>query len=177
MIRQYQVADAKAVRYIAHSDVQDDAMSAVCAVRCDYYIDFEPEHGFVIADEFDKPVGYILCSVNRDRFQHLYPSYISQLKRINRRMYADHKRNFKLLEDIPIEYSARFVINILPSFQGKGRGKALVQRLSEHLKGMGVTGMYIVADSPAMIAFCERLGFDKLLRIDKKFCVYGLKIS
>jgi len=173
-IRPYRTADAKTVRYIAHSDFKDDAMSAVCAVRCDYFIDFEPEHCFVAFDEFDKPVGYILCSVNRDRFSHLFPEYISQLKRSNRKMYSEQNQTYKQLSDLPQGYSARFVINVLPSFQGKGRGKALVQRLVEHLKGMGVDGMHAVADSPSLAAFYERLGFDKLLRINKKFIVYGL---
>lgn len=176
-IRPYRTADAKTVRYIAHSDFKDDAMNAVCAVRCDYFIDFEPEHGFVACDEFDKPVGYILCSVNKDRFWHLYPEYISQLKRMNRKMYSEQNQNFKQLSNLPQGYSARFVINVLPSFQGKGKGKALVQRLVGHLSGMHVDGMHAVADSDSLSAFYERLGFDKLLRINKKFTVYGLSFS
>ena len=176
MVRRYTTADAKAVRYLAHSDMPDDAMSAVCAVRCDYYIDLEPENGFVVADEFDKPVGYILCSVNRERFNNVFPSYITQLRRSNYKMYAEQKKVFKQSENIPHGYSARFTINVLPSFRGKGRGKALVERLTEHLYAMGIDGMYTISESDSVSAFCERLGFEKILQIDSKHCVYGKRL-
>lgn len=165
------------MRYLAHSDMPNDAMSAVCAVRCDYYIDLEPENGFVVADEFDKPVGYILCAVNRERFNNVYPSCITQLRRSNYRMYSEQKKLFKLSGNIPSGYTARFTINVLPSFRGKGRGKALVERLTEHLRGMGIDGMYTVSESDSVSAFCERLGFEKLVQLDKKHCVYGKKLK
>lgn len=177
MIRRYRKTDAKAVRYIAHSDMPSDAMNAVCAVRCDYYIDFEPEHGFVIVDEFDKPVGYILCSVNRERFDDLYPTYIAKLKHFDRKMYSEHAKLFKQTTNLPEGYTARFAISVLPSFQGKGRGKALVQRLIEHLRGMEIDGTHIVVSSPSVAAFCERVGLERLLRVDKKHSVYGIKIT
>ena len=175
MIRPYDKNDAKAVKSIAYHDDERGSMRAVSAVRCDYYIDHEPEHCFVMTDEFDKPAGYIVCSVNLKKFAALYPTYLLIVKDEDKKLYRKEKRLQKKLIAVPKEYPARLYISILPSFRGKGGAKALVNTLLSHLKEIEVEGVYTVADTPSAIAFCERVGFQRVMKLDKTHFIYGIK--
>ena len=176
MIRKYKQDDAKSVKFIAHTEEQQGTMRGVCSLRCDYYIDNEPEHCFVMTDEFDKPAGYVLCSIDRVKYESLFPTYLSSAKSEDKKLYRSVKRLHKKLNAVPAEYPARMEINILPAFQGKGGAKALVLALIAHLKQIGVSGLYAVTDSPSALAFCERLGFQRVLHISKTINVYGIKL-
>ena len=46
--------------WLKDSDVLAEK-SALCAMYCDYYMDFEPEFCFVAVDDSDITVGYVLC--------------------------------------------------------------------------------------------------------------------
>ncbi len=177
MIRPYTPQDCKAVKFIAYADEQRGSMRGVCAWRCDYYIDNEPRHCFVSTDEFDKPTGFAICSVNRKKFADLYPAYLKTVKEESRKSYRAEKRLLKKLSALPPNYSARMVISVLPSFRGKGEAKALIQTLIDHLKTTKAKGLYTVTDTPSAVAFCERMGFHKVMRIDKKRCVYGFDLK
>lgn len=177
MIRQYRKEDAKAVKSIAYHDDERGSMRAVSAVRCDYYIDHEPQHCFVMTDEFDKPAGYAVCSVDRQSFSDLYPTYLAIVKEEDKKQFRKELRLQKKLLAVPKQYSAHLHISILPSFRGKGGAKALVEALVAHLKEINVSGVYTVADTPSAVAFCERVGFQRILHIDKTHYVYGIKID
>lgn len=174
MIRKYKQDDAKSVKFIAHTEEQQGTMRGVSSLRCDYYIDNEPEHCFVMTDEFDKPAGYVLCSIDRKKYDTLFPTYLSAAKSEDKKLYRAVKRLHKKLKAVPAQYSARMQISILPAFQGKGGAKSLVLALIEHLKEIGISGLYTVTDSPSALAFCERLGFQRVLHINKSQNVYGI---
>lgn len=175
MIRPYRKNDEKAVKSIAHHDNENSSMRAVSALKCDYYIDHEPDNCFVMTDEFDKPAGYIVCSTDAKKYAELFPTYLLAVKDEDKKLYRKAKRLQKKLPAIPDDYTARVDICILPSFRGKGGAKALIDALILRLQFIGVKGMYAVADSPSAVAFCERVGFERILRIDKTHFVYGLK--
>lgn len=177
MIRNYSQNDAKSIRSIAYSDAPRGSMRAISAVRCNYYIENEPEHCFVMTDEFDNPAGYILCAVNMRRMSELMPSYLAIVKEEDRRLYRAEKRMQKKLAGVSADYPARLSISVLPSFRGKGGAKALVATLLSHLKGIGVRGVYTVAETESAVAFCERLGFERIGRISKTVGVFGIKIA
>ena len=176
MIRKYKQDDAKSVKFVAYADEQRGSMRAVCAVRCDYYIDNEPEHCFVMTDEFDNPAGFILCSTDGEKHKELYSTYLAAAKEEDKKLYRSEKRLMKKLNAVPPEYSARMVISILPAFRGKGSAKALVLQLLAHLRELGIPGLYTVTDTHSALAFCERLGFHRVLHIDKTHNVYGIKL-
>ncbi|MDE7372443.1 MAG: GNAT family N-acetyltransferase, partial [Clostridia bacterium] len=75
------------------------------------------------------------------------------------------------------DYPARIEISILPSFRGKGGAKALINEIISHLKQIGVRGVYIVAETDDGVAFCERMGFERILRIDKTHNIFGMTIK
>lgn len=177
MIRNYNSNDAKAIRSIAYNDAARGSMRAVSAIKCNYYIENEPEHCFVMTDEFDNPTGYILCAVDLRQLNALMPSYLAIVKEEDRRLYRAEKRLQKKLADVSGEYPARLSISVLPSFRGKGGAKALVTTLLAHLKEIGVRGVYTVADSESAVAFCERLGFERIARLNKTAGVFGIKIQ
>ena len=176
MIRNYITSDAKSIRAIAYSDAERGSMRAVSAVKCNYYIENEPQHCFVMTDEFDQPAGYILCSVNLRRMNELFPSYLAIVKEEDKKLYREQIRLQKKLTAIKSDYPARLSISVLPSFRGKGGAKAMVNALLSHLKDIGVRGVYTVTESEAAVAFCERVGFERVIRIDKTRSVYGIKI-
>ena len=176
MIRNYITSDAKSIRAIAYNDADRGSMRAVSAIKCNYYIENEPEHCLVMTDEFDKPAGYILCSVNLRKMNELLPSYLAIVKEEDGKLYRAQKRLQKKLTSVSADYPARLSISVLPSFRGKGGAKAMVNALLAHLKEIGVRGVYTVTESEAAVAFCERLGFERILRIDKTHNVYGIKI-
>lgn len=177
MIRKYVIDDAKSVRSIAYNDAQNSSMRAVSALSCNYFIENEPEHCFVMTDEFDKPAGYILCSVNTRRFNELMPTYLAIVKEEDKKLYRAEKRLQKKLTPVLADYPARISISVLPSFRGKGGAKSLVTTLAAHLKEIGVRGVYTVVQNESAVAFCERVGFERLLKIDRSRSVYGMKIQ
>lgn len=176
-IRKYKTDDAKSVRAIALSDAERGSMRAVSALNCNYYIENEPEHCFVMTDEFDKPTGYILCSVDLKKRNSIFPTYLSIVKEEDKKLYREGKRLQKKLALVSPDYPARIEISILPSFRGKGGAKALINELVSHLKRIGIRGVYIVTANDDGVAFCERMGFERMLRIDKTYSAFGLTIK
>ncbi len=176
MIRRYKQSDANAVKVIAHSEDKQRSMRCASSLRCDYFIDNEPEHCFVMTDEFDKPTGYILCSTSRDRFAALFPAYLSIVRQEDKRLYAAQKKLFKKIISARSAY-AYFTLDVLPSFRDKGGGKELVNTLIRHLTDIEVMGACTLADTPSAIAFCERIGFERILRVSKTSGIYLFKIN
>ena len=182
MIRQYSQDDQKAVRYVCHASSQNPAHKAslrlVCSLYCDYYLANDKAHAFVATDEFDKPVAYVLCDTDFAKFSAIYPSYIADVRKESPTDYKSIKLTLKHCADISADYPAHLQINVLPSFQNRGIGRALIDTLIARLRGEGITGVHVVLkqSNTSAIAFFERLGFEKLLRIKKRFFVLGLKI-
>lgn len=181
MIRQYQQDDNKAVRYVCHASSTTPAHKAslrlVCSLFCDFYLAQDKQYSFVATDEFDKPVGYVLCDVDFKRFASLYPTYIADVKKENPRDYRFTKKALKACDEIADDYPAHLQLNVLPSFQGRGIGRSLVDTAIARLRGEGVHGVHVVIKrtNTAAVAFFERLGFTSLLST-RKFFILGIKI-
>ena len=182
MIRQYSDVDNKAVRYVCHASSTNPTHKAslrlVCSLFCDYYLAQDKSHAFVATDEFDKPVGYVLCDTDFKKYSLLYPSYIADVKNESRKDFLNMKQNIKACETIAEAYPAHLQINVLPAFQNRGIGRSLVETEIARLRGDGIPGVHVVLKISNMsaLAFFERLGFVKILRIGRKFLVLGLKI-
>jgi ribosomal protein S18 acetylase RimI-like enzyme len=61
-------------------------------------------------------------------------------------------------------YCAHLHIDLLPDAQGRGAGRALVERFCDALRLAGVGGVHLVADAEnsSALAFYDRLGFTRL---------------
>ena len=68
-IRPYEEKDRENVRHVCIvtagcADKSEDEKQFILTLYCDYYIEKEPDNCFVIADDEDNAVGYILCAEN-----------------------------------------------------------------------------------------------------------------
>lgn len=181
MIRQYTSDDNKAVRYVCHASSTTPAHKAslrlVCLLYADYYLAQDKAHAFVATDEFDKPIGYVLCATDFQKYASIYPTYMADAKKENYKDYVFAKSVLKKSEEITADYPAHLQINVLPAFQDRGIGRALVETEIARLRGEGIKGAYVVIkkSNPSALAFFERLGFTKILTA-RKFYILGIKI-
>lgn len=76
--------------------------------------------------------------------------------------YADARRAGR--EPYGTEYPAHLHIDLLPSLQGQGWGRRLIETAISTLRDRGVPGLHLVAaaDNTAALAFYDRLGFTRL---------------
>ncbi len=153
-------------------------MALVCSLYCDYYLEKEPSHCFVTTDEFDKPSGYILCAKSFDKYVLEFEPYLKKAKKLSFVDYVAQKYLQKAVADVAKEYPAHLHVDVLPSFQGRGNGRALITTLLAHLRGEGVKGVHLVVSqsNTGAIAFYERLGFARQKRIFKTAYVYAISL-
>lgn len=180
-VRPYRESDQNAVRLICHATADakifKKSKKLVCALYCDYYIENEPDFCFVITDEFDKPVGYILCSSDDKKFSSGIKPYLKRARKIS--LFAplaisvEHRLTAKERE----LYPAHLHIDLLPAFRKKGGGRTLINALKGKLRGAGVKGLRLTvsASNAGAIAFYERLGFERLRKLPSSY-VYGVRI-
>lgn len=101
--------------------------SALCAMYCDYYMDFEPEFCFVAVDDNDIPVGYVLCSANADTFhEQMTEYYLPFVRKLSGSEFFRFSAQMKWERQFVAHgYTAHLHIDVLPCFQGQGVGTAL----------------------------------------------------
>ena len=85
-IREYRNEDLESVRDVchktAHTKTYQKNKDLVTTMYLDYYAIEEPEHVFVAVDETDTPIGYILCSIDYDKFHKVFiEKYASKIKK------------------------------------------------------------------------------------------------
>ncbi len=132
-----------------------------------YYVRECRETSFVLTDENDRPVGYILCEENYKRFKKIFRKIDAPY------VFSMHKKDGLLAFALPIpyqifgsKYPAHLHIDILPEYQGKGYGTLLIETLLKTLKERNVKGVMLTADieNTGAIRFYERLGFKILFK-------------
>jgi ribosomal protein S18 acetylase RimI-like enzyme len=144
--------------------------------------------GFCFVAEYEnRPQGYVLAAADTEDFsrwfeEHWLPGlrlqfplpFASSLaasdsekeifKNINRTHFpvsCDDKKLFN-------EWPAHLHIDLLPSIQGKGVGKTLLQHLFAALKGNGTKGLHLKVDAQnkGAIVFYRKIGFALLEETD-----------
>jgi ribosomal protein S18 acetylase RimI-like enzyme len=182
-IRKYQPKDKENLRDICHLTARDkvykENKELVYTLYCDYYCDQEPENIFVVADENDNAVGYILCALDYDKFFKTFNKiYLPRVKKLSRFHAFIHRAEQFVYRDIKKQYPAHLHIDLLPVCQGRGFGTKLIGMLCEHLKGLGLSGLSlgVGADNEGAIRFYERLGFKQLKAPFGKAIIFGKKL-
>ncbi len=131
-----------------------------------YYVRECWETCFVIANEEDRAVGYILCEPDFKRYAKIY-----------RRVDAPHIFTLKKADGIKawffpvpyeffgIKYPAHLHIDILPEYQNQGLGSRLMNTLLNELKSRNVKGLMLMAspENHGAIRFYKRIGFKTLI--------------
>ncbi len=181
-IRKVRRSDQKEVSYICHQtffggpNFPDQELVALRWAL--YYVLYEPENCFVACDEQDKPIGYILATVNTLKYRENYKQMITplirdrmkELKQTHLQEHAMYKRSFlplradygpRHMRKIAQEYPAHLHIDILPEYQGMGLGSGLIDALLAHLQHIGCQGVHLVvgSDNHRAIAFYKKKGF------------------
>ncbi len=135
-----------------------------------YYITECCDTCFVLADDENNAVGYVLCEVSYKRYRKLFrQKYVPVISKI----YKEDGRKAWFLP-IPFtifgkKYPAHLHIDILPEYQNKGYGTKLIDTLLQKLQSQGVKGVMLTADveNDGAVRFYERLGFKTVVASKK----------
>jgi ribosomal protein S18 acetylase RimI-like enzyme len=148
------------------------------------YVHLEPELAFVLADQDggaeggagDRAVGYVLGTADTARFVREYHAdWIPRLAERYPRppdppltpeqdLLAGHYRPEGRLHPELADYPAHLHIDLLPDYQGRGYGRALIETWLAAAAGAGAPGVFLNVD-PANIrarGFYGRLGFREI---------------
>lgn len=182
-VRPYKEQDKEAVHFICLNSDGPCKSSArgknfILSVYCDYYIENEPENCFVVADENDKAIGYIICTEDFDAFKERFINeYYTKIEKWEFRRRKSALRSIIPHEKYKEEYPAHLHIDILPGFQRMGLGGKLTDVLLEHLKKKGIKGIMLTTwiRNEKGRGFYDKYGFT-LLEEMKNCAVYGLKL-
>lgn len=130
-----------------------------------YYTRCERENCFAVTDSNDIPVGYILCAPNYGAYQKSFRKTECKAIReygILRFLYAYFEPAVQ--KKYRKKYPAHLHIDILPAYQSKGAGTALMDTLKAHLRTRGVSGVFLCVgkQNSGALRFYKRNGFQVL---------------
>ena len=177
--------DLKKAQYIciktASAALQKNEKTAriTAALFADYYIQNESRNCFVLCDDSDEVVGYILSSTDIKSFCKAYRTDI--LRNV---VKLSPLWGFVCLF-VPVKYyvcrrkyPAHLHIDILPDFQSAGYGSKMMNALLSHLKEQKISGVMLScsANNTRAVHFYKKHGFHTMLKVFNAQ-VMGLKIQ
>lgn len=183
-VRPYNTKDKSAVREICletgPSDAREPNMASVLlACYCDYYIENEADNCFVLVDENDTAVGYILCAEDFKSYAPVFlKTYVLRAAKagVLKGIYA-HLTTFAQ-RFYAKRYPAHLHINLLPDYRRQGWGSVLVDSLRAALKAKNVPGLMLAvnAGNKGAVAFYKKCGFH-IIRSLPGFKVMGMELT
>lgn len=172
-VRRALSSDLTAVQYVCRMTAgeeaqQDDAVGEVISkMYSTYYIRECADTCFVLADDEDRAVGYILCEPDYKRYSRVFrKTDVPEIKRLS-------KKDGLLARFLPVPYSffgkwypAHLHIDILPEYQNRGYGSVLINTLLRELQSRGIKGVMLIAsaDNKGAIRFYERHSFKTVIK-------------
>lgn len=136
------------------------------------YVVHEPEHGFVIVDAADRPIGYVLGAIDTRRFEErLEREWWPELRRrypVGRERRPADRDAVRLIHDPPVaaadlvaEHPSHLHVDLLPATQGHGAGRRLMATLLDSFAADGSPGVHLGVDgrNERAIGFYEAIGF------------------
>lgn len=183
-IRNYEEKDKEFVRFVCLNcdepfNSSEKSKNFFLSVYCDYYIEHEPDNCFVVADENDVAVGYIISTEDFDKFKVCFlEEYYTRLDENDFLERQSAIESFLPQEEYKNDYPAHFHIDIMPDFQRMGFGSQLIDTLVEHLKQKNIKGLMLTVwnQNEKGCNFYIKYGFT-LLEERKNVNVFGLKIN
>ncbi len=152
----------------------------LCAMYCDYYVEYEPQRCFVAADENDIPVGYILCAADNSQYEEkMRELYLPLVKKLNGKAYFTKAADIKFdARYVRQGYTAHIHVDISESYQRCGIGSQLFAALAERLKAEQTEGIYLSCGSKnrAGINFYKKCGFEEIDFLPG-CVVFGMKLG
>ena len=140
------------------------------------YLTFEPELAFVVADDEDRAVGYVLGTADTNRFAERFatewlPSVADRYPPLDQPPASPDEIMRDILHHpermvIPMlaAYPAHLHIDLLPDYQRSGYGRELILRLVDALRAAGVPAVHLgmATANHAARAFYDRVGFHQI---------------
>jgi ribosomal protein S18 acetylase RimI-like enzyme len=147
---------------------------------CDFYLQFSPETCFVITNENDNAVGYILCHTNFKEFEADFREhYLKKLYKTS--FFAGLTRSFlfKMERRYCKVYPAHLHIDILESHQRMGLGHKLMDTLLQKLKEINISGVYLIVGNSNKkgVPFYKKYGFKKHATLFGGATVFGINTN
>jgi ribosomal protein S18 acetylase RimI-like enzyme len=164
-IRPYQQKDYENLRevcFVTATPPYNKNKDITAALFCEYYLNYEGEHCFVVADQDDNAVGYILCAPDYTEFVKKFTKYqLPIVRKLSFKEYVLHKLEFMYNKKVAKDYPAHLHIDIMPDFQRMGMGKKLVDALMAHLNSIGVQKLHLGcgASNEKGTSFYKKIGF------------------
>ena len=180
-IRPYEESDYRRVQKVcieADNYFPQKKTDELLILYCNYYIEQEPEHSFVLSGAGSTAVGYLLLSPDWGRYCETYRrEYMPRLRRVSLFQYLLKKRDLYGNVDLRAAYPAHLHIDISEGYRGKGSGAAMMEVGMQHLRKQGCPGVMlgVGADNAGGIRFYERLGFE-LLKKQGGEVLFGMKL-
>ena len=135
------------------------------------------------------PSGYILGTKNSEQF---YKNFESSWLSVLREKYPLPNDNNKspdsnlirlihkkqILKDELKEYPAHLHIDLLPSTQGKGLGRKMINKFIEKLKSLNISALHLEVGKTNLgaIEFYKRMGFHEIEEYEYSIA-YGMKLN
>jgi ribosomal protein S18 acetylase RimI-like enzyme len=164
-IRSFDEKDRENCREICHKTATAPeyvkSKELVCLLYCDYYLDNEPDNCFVLVDNDDNAIGYILCGEKQWAYEKAMKPYLKKVRRLSFKQWLSHAVEGLLDKSVAKKYPAHLHIDILPEGQRKGYGSKLIDTLESHLKEKGVKGIRlgVGGDNEGAHKFYEAKGY------------------
>jgi len=171
-IRKYQVTDKQNLQKIciitANPQKNEQGEKLLTLLYNDYYTEQEPESCFVLTDDSDNAIGYIICAKSFEQYKKTFSKiYMPQIKKLSKIHYFIKKLSFLVDKKFSKDYPAHLHIDILPEFTGKGSGSMLINALCDYLKEQNVKGVMLGVSShnKRAINFYKKHGFVDLMHL------------
>lgn len=171
LIRKYQVSDKENLRKIciatAPTQKNHKRREILTLLYNDYYTEQEKENCFVVADDDNNAIGYIICSADFKKYKKIFRKiYLPKIRRISFFQYLIKLLSLYTMESaVARKYPAHLHIDLLKSARSMGFGTKLLDTLLTHLRKIGVKGINLgvnPANSKA-IKFYFKNGFSEYI--------------
>jgi GNAT superfamily N-acetyltransferase len=139
------------------------------------YLALAPSYAFMLVDERDEPVGYVLGTPDTAAFTRqceatwwppLRARYVTTPARASDAELVELIHHPPTMEGWMLaDYPAHLHIDLLPQAQGAGRGGPMIRRLMSEFVTAGAPGVHldVAADNARAIRFYGKLGFTTVL--------------
>lgn len=167
-IRKYQPSDKERLRFICRETAGDyfkkseKLLNAVSVVYSDYFTENEPENIFVVANDENIAVGYILCSTDSKKFfTQMQKKYAPIATRKSIGMLPVCLGYMLALRYEGKENSTHLHIDLLPECQRMGLGTRLIDTLRHYLAQKGIPNVAVntIERSSSAYKFYKKYGF------------------
>lgn len=152
------------------------------------YLALEPDLAFVLADDDDLAVGYVVGTADTRAFEERcerewwpalrerYPLGSAAPGTPDARLVGLVHSPERVRDDVAGRFPAHLHVDVLPQGQGGGNGRRLLETLFDALRARGVRGLHLGLDTSnaRAVGFYEHLGF-RLVLPDADW-LYGIEL-